>query len=51
MPDTFSKQRPESGEIVISYTARLGKKAEDCGSDDQINDRILEHLIQTIKDK
>lgn len=47
---TFSKQRQELGESVVSYAARLREKAKDCEFNDQLNGRILEHLIQTIKD-
>ena len=45
---TFSKQRPEAGESVVSYAARLREKAKDCEFGEQIDDRILEQLIQTI---
>ena len=47
---TFSKQQQEPGESIVSYTARLRAKAKDCEFGDQTNDRILEQLIQTIKD-
>ena len=47
----FSKQRQEPGESVVSYAAQLREKAKDCEFGDQINDRILEQLIQTIQDK
>ena len=47
---TFSKQRQEPGKSIVSYTARLRAKAKDCEFGDQTNDRILEQLIQTIKD-
>ena len=47
---TFSKQRMESYESIVAYAARMRKKARDCEFGDQGDDRILEHLIQTIKD-
>ena len=46
---TFSKQRPEAGESVVNYAARLREKAKDCEFGEQIDDRILEQLIQTIR--
>ena len=47
---TFSRQLPEAGEIIVSYTAWLSEKAKDCKFDNQINNRTLEHLIQMIRD-
>ena len=47
---TFSKQLPEAGEIIVSYTAWLSEKAKDCEFDNQINNGTLEHLIQMIRD-
>ena len=47
---TFSRQLLEAGEIIVSYTAWLSEKAKDCKFDNQINNRILEHLIQMISD-
>ena len=47
---TFSKQRPIEGESVITYSAQLRKKSKDCEFGEQTDDRILEHLIQTVKD-
>ena len=47
---TFSKQRPIEGESVVTYAARLREKSKDCEFGEQTDDRILEHLIQTIKD-
>ena len=47
---TFSKQRPIEGESVITYAARLREKSKDCEFGEQTDDRILEHLIQTVKD-
>ena len=34
----------------MSYTAWLSQKAKDCEFDNQMNNRILEHLIQMIRD-
>ena len=47
---TFSKQRPGEGESVVAYAARLREKSKDCEFGEQTNDRILEHLIQTVRD-
>ena len=47
---TFSKQRPVEGESVVTYAAGLREKSKDCEFSEQTDDRILEHLIQTIKD-
>ena len=46
---TFSKQRMESHESIVTYAARM-REARDCEFGDQTDDRILEHLIQTVKD-
>ena len=40
----------ESYESIVAYAARMREKARDCEFGDQADDRILEHLIQTIKD-
>ena len=34
----------------MTYSARLREKSKDCEFGEQTDDRILEHLIQTIKD-
>ena len=47
---TFSKQRPIEGESIVTYAARLREKSKDCEFGEQTDDRILVHLIQTIKD-
>ena len=47
---TFSKQRMESYKSIVAYAARMCEKARDCEFGDQADDRILEHLIQTIRD-
>ena len=46
---TFSKQKPKSGESIVTYTARIREKAKDCEFGDQL--KILEHLIQTVTDE
>ena len=46
---TFRRQRPKVGEIIVSYTAWLSEKAKDCEFDNQINNGILEHLTQMIR--
>ena len=40
----------QAGESIASYSARLGEKAEHCQFDD-VNDRILEHIIQETKNE
>ena len=47
---TFNKQKQIEGESVVTYAARLHEKSQDCELGEQTEDRILEHLIQTIKD-
>ena len=47
---TFNKQKQIAGESVVTYAARLREKSKDCEFGEQTDDRILEHLIQTIKD-
>ena len=47
---TFNKQKQIEGESVVTYAARLREKSQDCEFDEQTEDRILEHLIQAIKD-
>ena len=47
---TFNKQKMEQGESITTYTARMREKARDCEFGDQTDDRILEHLVQTVKD-
>ena len=46
----FNKMRPVSGESIVTYATRLREKAEDCEFEDG-DDRILEHLIQTIDNR
>lgn len=47
---TFNKQQQIAGESVVTYAARLREKSKDCEFGEQTDDRILEHLMQTIKD-
>ena len=47
----FNKTRQYNGESILSYVTRLREKANDCDFHDDYEDRILEHLIQTIASK
>ena len=47
---TFNKQKQIAGESVVTYAVRLREKSKDCEFGEQTDDRILEHLVQTIKD-
>ena len=47
----FLKMRPEIGETTVAYATRLREKAHDCDFGSNCDDRILEHLIQTIENK
>ena len=47
----FLKLSPFAGEATIAYAARLRERAYDCDFGDTFDDRILEHLIQTIENK
>ena len=42
--------RPTEGESVIAYAVQLREKSKDCEFEEQTEDRILEHFMQTIKD-
>ena len=46
----FNKQKQIERESVVTYAAQLREKSQDCEFGEQTEDRILEHLIQTIKD-
>jgi hypothetical protein len=46
---SFSIERMRPSESIINYAARMREKAKNCEFGEQLNDRILEHLIQTIK--
>ena len=47
---TFNKQKQIAGESVVTYAARLPEKSKYCEFGEQTDDRILEHLVQTIRD-
>ena len=44
----FLKMQPTLNETTTAYAARLREKANDCEFGETRDDRILEHLIQTI---
>ena len=43
----FLSMKPDSGETTLAYAARLRARANECEFGDNLDDRILEHLIQT----
>ena len=43
--------RPHVGETISAYAARLREKAKECEFGDTFDERILEHIIQTIDNK
>ena len=47
----FLKMRPHVGETISVYAARLREKAKECEFGDTFDERILEHIIQTIDNK
>lgn len=47
----FLKMRPLAGETTVAYATRLREKAYDCEFGATFDDRILEHLIQTIENQ
>lgn len=47
----FLKMRPIAGETTITYATRLREKAQECEFGDTCDERILEHLIQTIENE
>ena len=47
---TFNKQKQIERKRVVTYAARLREKSQDCEFGEETEDRILQHLIQTIKD-
>ena len=47
----FLKMRPGIGETTVAYATRLPEKAHDCDFDTNCDERILEHLMQTIENK
>ena len=46
----FNKLKQAEGESIISYATRLREKAKECEFENQ-DDRILEHLIQTVDNR
>ena len=47
----FLKMRPHVGETTSAYAARLHEKAKECEFGTTFDERILEHIIQTIDNK
>ena len=47
----FLKLRPNIGETTVAYATRLREKAHDCDFGTNNDERIVEHLIQTIENK
>ena len=47
----FLKTRLEAGEATVTYATRLREKAIECEFGDTQDERILEHLIQTIENQ
>ena len=47
----FNKETLRSQESITSYAARLREKAEKCEFGENSDDRILEHICQTISDQ
>ena len=47
----FLRMRPTTGESITAYTARLREKAKKCEFGEVHDERILEHIIQTIDNK
>ena len=45
------KMRPDTGEATVLYAMRLQEKANECDFGTNCDERILEHLIQTIENK
>ena len=45
----FIKMRPKPRERIMTYYTRLREQADECDFNDSCEDRILEHLIQTVK--
>ena len=45
----FSKMQPELEETTVAYATRIREKAIDCNFGSNYDERILEHLIQTIE--
>ena len=47
----FLKMRPQVKETTVAYATRLREKAHDCDFKSSHDERILEHLIQTIENQ
>ena len=47
----FLKTRPEVGEATMAYATRLRENAHECEFGDTNDERILEHLIQTMENE
>ena len=47
----FLNMRTTAFETTASYTARLREKANECDFEETLEDRILEHIIQTIDNR
>ena len=47
----FLNMKPNSGETTLSYAARLREKANECEFGATLNDRLLEHFIQTVENR
>ena len=47
----FLNMKPNAGETTLSYAARLREKAKECEFGDTLNERLLEHLIQTVDNR
>ena len=45
------KSRLEAGETIVAYATRLSEKAHGCDFGSSNDGRILENLIQTIKNQ
>ena len=47
----FLKEKPAPGKSITAYTTSLREKAKRCEFGEAHDERILEHIIQTIDDK
>ena len=47
----FLKMPPDMGETTVAYATRLREKAHDCDFGTNCDERILEHLIQTLENQ
>ena len=47
----FNSTRQKRDETIVTYSARLRERARDCEFGEQENQRILDHIVQTITDK